>query len=177
MLICRKDKPLLNAWTDVQKVMLLDTHCVLYPLCSVSALESSENSAVLRRLSPIMSLSFTQYATPANFVAFSASYFSSVTFERVADLVYPKIAAPNSVISWWYTENVPTNAAGTIITPSDTVPHATDLLPILHDMESAFDHGMRSVVMTIKSAEGESQNDYEFHFAKVSQLPIIIVPH
>lgn len=171
-----EDKPLLNAWTDVQ-IMLLDTHHVLYPLCSVAALESSEGSAVLRSQPTIMSLSFTQYATPGSFTAFSATDFSSMTFERAADVVYPKIAAPNSVISWCYTENVPTNAAGTIITPRDTVPHATDLLPILHDMEGAFGNGMRSVVMTVMSAEGESQNTYEYHFAKVSQLQITVAPH
>jgi hypothetical protein len=124
-----------------------------------------------------MCLSFTQYATPASFLAFSASEFSSMTFERAADLVYPKIAAPNSVISWCYSENVPTNAAGTMITPSDTVLHATDLLPILRDMEGAFGNGMRSVVMTIMSAEGESQNTYEYHFTKVSQLQITVVAH
>ncbi|EDR01418.1 uncharacterized protein LACBIDRAFT_333293 [Laccaria bicolor S238N-H82] len=53
------------------------------------------------------------------------------------------------------------------MTPSDTVPHATDLLPIFHDMEGAFGNGMRSVVMTIMSAEGESQNTCEYHFAKL----------
>jgi hypothetical protein len=113
-----------------------------------------------------MSLSFIQYATPASFAAFSVSDFSSMTFERAADLVYPKIAAPNSVISWCYSENVPANAMGTIITARDTIPHATDLLPILRDMEVAFGNGMRSVIMTIKLAEAESQT-YEYHFVKV----------
>jgi len=79
--------------------------------------------------------------------------------------------------SWCYSENVPTNAADTIITPSDTVPHVTDLLPILCDMEGAFGNGMRSVVMTIMLAEGESQNAYEYHFTKVSQLQITVAAH
>ena len=61
------------------------------------------------------------------------------------------------MISWCYSENVPTNAVGTIITLRDTIPHATNLLPILRDMEAAFGNGMRSVVMTIKPAEAESR--------------------
>jgi hypothetical protein len=129
----------------------------------------------LRRLTFIMCLSFAQYATPASFAAFSASHFSFMTFEQVTDLAYPKIAAPNSVVSWCYSENVPANAEGTIVTLRDTIPHATDLQPILHDMEVAFGNGMRSVVMTIKLAEAESQNTYEYHFAKVCQLQIAVM--
>lgn len=34
---------------------------------------------------------------------------------------------------------------------------------------------MRSVALTMKLAETESQNTYEYHFAKVSQLPITLV--
>lgn len=51
-----------------------------------------------------------------------------MTFERAADLVYLKISAPNSVLSWCYSEkNVSANVVGAIITPRDTIPHATDL--------------------------------------------------
>ena len=154
-----------------------------YPSCSSSAvfcirtielvwykLAERQVAGLRRLLSFIMCLSFAQYATPASFAAFSASHFSSMTFEQAADLMYPKIAAPNSVISWCYSENVPTDAAGTIITLRDIVPHATDLLLILRDMEVAFGNGMRSVVMTIKPSEAEPQNTYEYHFTKVCQL-------
>jgi len=51
------------------------------------------------------------------------------------------------------------------------------LLPILRDMEVAFGNGMRSVVMTIKLAEAESQNTYEYHFTKVRQLQIAVAAH
>lgn len=82
--------------------------------------------------------------------------------------MYPKIAAPNSVVSWCYSVNVPTNSVGTVITPRDIIPHSTDLLPILCDMEAAFGNGMRSVVLTMKLAKTEPQSTYEYHFAKVS---------
>ena len=82
-----------------------------------------------------MSLTFTKYATPPGFAAFSTSEFSSMSFERAADLAYPKIAPPNSIVSWCYSTNIPTSAVGTVITPRDTILHSTDLLPILHDME------------------------------------------
>jgi hypothetical protein len=85
-----------------------------------------------------------------------------MTFERAADLMYPRVAVPNSVVSWCYSENVPTSAVGTVITPRDTIPHSTDLFPILRDMEVAFSNGMRSVVMTMKSVETEPQSTYEF---------------
>ena len=44
-----------------------------------------------------MSLTSTKYATPPSFVAFSL-WKLSMTFERAADPVYPKISGPNSVL-------------------------------------------------------------------------------
>ena len=63
-----------------------------------------------------------------------------MSFERVVDLAYPKIAPPNSIVSWCYSVNLPmaTSAVGTVITPRDTILHSTDLLPILRDMNVAF---------------------------------------
>lgn len=98
-----------------------------------------------------------------------------MTFERATELTYPKIAAPNSVVSWCYSTNIPTSAAGTIIIPGDIIPNSVDLLPIFRGMEDAFGEGMRSVVLTIMLAETGSKNTYEYHFAKVSQLRIVLV--
>jgi hypothetical protein len=84
-----------------------------------------------------MSSTVTQYATPPSWTAFSALEFSSITFQPVY-LLYPKIMLPNSIISWCYSPTIPTSAAGTVITPSDNIPHSADLLPVFHGMEDAF---------------------------------------
>lgn len=73
-----------------------------------------------------MSLTFAKYATPPG--AFSASEFASMTFEWAADVVYPNIAALDSVVSWCYRANVPTSAVGTVITPRDY--HSTFYRPL-----------------------------------------------
>ena len=122
-----------------------------------------------------MSSTFSKYVTPATLSAFSASDFSSMTFERATELTYPKIAALNSIVSWCYSINIPTSAAGTIIILGDIIPNSVDLLPIFCGMEDAFGEGMRSVVLTIMLAETGSKNTYEYHFAKVSQLHIVLV--
>jgi hypothetical protein len=69
------------------------------------------------QLEIMMASTFSKYATSANFYAFSASDLCAMTFERAAELAYPKVAsaAPNSMISitsWCYSTNIPTSAAG-----------------------------------------------------------------
>ena len=128
---------------------------------------------VLYQIIITMASTFSVYSTPASLSAFSASDFSSLTFERASELTYPKISAPNSVVSWCYSPNIPTSAAGTIIIPGDIIPNAIDLLPIFLNMEDAFGEGMRSVVLTMTLAETGSEKMYEYHFAKVSQLHVI----
>ena len=122
-----------------------------------------------------MASTFSEYATPASFSAYSYSDFYSMTFERATEVTYPKIAPPNSVDSWCFSKNIPTSAAGTVIIPADIIPNSVDLFPIFRDMEDAFGDGMRSVVLTMTLAESGSKKTYEYHFAKVSQQYIILV--
>ena len=95
-----------------------------------------------------------------------------MSFERAADLAYPKIAPPNSIVSWCYSANVPTSAVGTVITPRDTILHSTNLLPILRDMEAAFSNGIRSVSCDHEVGRNRTS---KHHLAKVSQLQIVLV--
>lgn len=57
-----------------------------------------------------------------------------MTFERATDLTYPKIAAPNSVISFEYLLQVLQRQ----LSFRGGIPNSTDFLPIFRHMGDAF---------------------------------------
>ena len=136
-------------------VQLIDNHRVLYPHYEVELYQVFQYQKEFcvfkktRNLSFIVSSTFSEYATPSSFSAFSASeFFSSTTFERATDLTYPKIAAPNSVISFEYLLQVLQRQ----LSFRGGIPNSTDFLPIFRHMGDAFGNRMRSIDMNMKLA-------------------------
>jgi hypothetical protein len=109
---------------------------------------------------------FDTYSSPPAHLAYSHDFFAMLTFKNVAEMEYPTIAPPKSLISWTFSNCIPTNALATIIAPREVLPHTEDLLPITKEMQTAFALGSRSIVVTI--AVGENELTTEYHFSKVS---------
>lgn len=118
------------------------------------------------------SSAFKMYSTPPEFAAYSPQYFARLTFRQAAELDYPTISTPKSIVDWEFTDIVPTTAYATIITPGEAVPHAQDLLPITREMEKAFSNGARSVSVTTLTSKTKIRRVY--HFSKVSLLYALI---
>ncbi|KAK6974439.1 hypothetical protein R3P38DRAFT_2811996 [Favolaschia claudopus] len=110
-------------------------------------------------------MSFIEYATPVATPKYSPQYFASLTFLRVQELDYPKIATSSIVKSWSFTDNIPSTALGTVIQPGELVPFLDDVLPISREMAAAFAAGSRAVRVRL-SIEGH-EREVELHFSKI----------
>ena len=110
---------------------------------------------------------YASYSSPPSSAAYSAQFFSRLTFSRVSDFDYPVVAPVNSVISFVFEEQVPSDATATVVLPGETILHLDDVLKIYHEMPVAFIRGKRSVVVQfVTSSSCIVQKRY--HFSKVS---------
>ncbi|KAK7036889.1 hypothetical protein R3P38DRAFT_2770949 [Favolaschia claudopus] len=83
-------------------------------------------------------MSFSEYATPVATLKYSPQYFAALTFLRVQELDYPEIATSSIVKSWFFTNDIPSTAVGTVIQPGELIPFIEDVLPISRAMAAAF---------------------------------------
>ena len=110
---------------------------------------------------------YEEYAKPKATTTFSAEDFDRFTFSWAADTQYPHIAPQGSASRWVWLENIPASAPATVITLDKVIPNLIDLQEILKGMASAFNDGMRSVIVafTVLSKEYSCQ----YHFSKLSR--------
>lgn len=113
---------------------------------------------------------YWEFSTPRPHAAYSLEFFQKLTFTRSCELSYPKIAPPKSIVAWEFSDDVPSDASGTVILHRDTIPDATDLLPITQLMEDAYQLGRRSVVLKLLMLESGEIVEHQCHFAKVCQI-------
>ncbi|KAF5376134.1 hypothetical protein D9615_007698 [Tricholomella constricta] len=114
---------------------------------------------------------FEAYASPWPSAAYSAEFFSSVTFRSVSELTYPTIAPEKSLVSFVFEVDVPANAAATVILPGEVIPHLSDVLNISSEMRHAYTQGMRSVAIHLSLPSGDIWRRY--HFSKITLFKVI----
>ena len=87
---------------------------------------------------------------------FTDAEFSSMTFERATDFTYPKIVAPNSVISISITVKISLQVLqGQLTFWGNPIPNSI--------VEDDFGKGKRTFFLTMKLADSTgSQNTYEY---------------
>ncbi|KAJ3712562.1 hypothetical protein C8R42DRAFT_647375 [Lentinula raphanica] len=89
------------------------------------------------------------YIMPTAHTAFSWNFFHSLTFASVMDLDFPVIAQPGYVQHFSFEPEIPLSAASTVIRTSETVPHISDIQPILAQLEDEYLRGNRSVKLWV----------------------------
>jgi hypothetical protein len=110
--------------------------------------------------------SFESYSSPNPLSTYSSHYFNNLTFKSVSSVDYPEIAPPGSVSQWYFHAEVPGSGQATVIMPREIIFHVDDLLPLIREMEDAYENGSRSVSI---EASVHGENMYKtYHFAKVS---------
>jgi hypothetical protein len=110
-------------------------------------------------------MNFNEYSSPLPHLTFSANYFSKLVFGQAAELQYPTIAPPDSIISQDFSTEEPHSEAATLVSPLDIIPSVHDLLPTTSTMEDAYAQGMRSV--SVKFCVGMVEYSCCYHFMKV----------
>ncbi|KAF9457958.1 hypothetical protein BDZ94DRAFT_1336366 [Collybia nuda] len=116
---------------------------------------------------------YWQFSTPRPHAAYLLKFFQKLTFTRSCELSYPKIAPPKSIVAWDFSDDVPSNASGTVILHHDIIPDATDLLPITQLMEDEYQLGRRSVVLKFCILESGEIIEHQCHFAKIRLFVIV----
>ncbi|KAJ7843987.1 hypothetical protein B0H14DRAFT_2358824 [Mycena olivaceomarginata] len=110
---------------------------------------------------------FTNYSSPYPSTLYSATYFSELTFNEAAEIDFPVIYRPNTILAWTFTDDIPA-AVDSTVQPNEGVPHSDDLLPIQHEMEHKYSEDARSVAVKLRVA-GEAVTRV-YHFSKVNNV-------
>ncbi|KAJ7804801.1 hypothetical protein B0H14DRAFT_3485921 [Mycena olivaceomarginata] len=95
---------------------------------------------------------------------YSATYFSELTFNEAAEIDFPVIYRPNTILTWTFTHDIPA-AVDSTVQLNEGVPHSDDLLPIQQEMEHKYSEGARSVAVKLRVA-GEAVTRV-YYFSKV----------
>lgn len=112
---------------------------------------------------------YWSFSTPNPHAAYSLEYFQNLTFYQSTELDFPLISPPKTLIDWKFTDDVPSNAAGTLILHNDVILDAADLLPITQAMENEYKLGHRSVFLRYHTSE-HGIVERLYHFSKVWML-------
>ncbi|KAJ7799605.1 hypothetical protein B0H14DRAFT_2616879 [Mycena olivaceomarginata] len=107
---------------------------------------------------------FTNYSSPYPSTLHSATYFSELTFNQAAEIDFPVIYRPNTILAWTFTDDIPA-AVDSTVQPNEGVPYSADLFPIQQEMEQKYSEGARSVAVKLRVA-GEAVTRM-YHFSKV----------
>ena len=117
------------------------------------------------QLSLASNMNFNDYSSPLSHLCFSTNYFSKLTLGETAELQYPTIAPPGAVTSQKFLTKELDGEVATSVLPLDVIPSIWDLLPTTSTMESAYKHGMRSVL--VEFCTDGNQYSHCYHFSKV----------
>ena len=113
-------------------------------------------------------MNFDDYSSLLPHLRFSASFFSKLMFSETANLQYPTVAPPGTVISQEFLTEEPEDVAATSVLLLDVIPSLCDLLPMTSAMEGAYMDGMRSVL--VKFCMDRNKYSQCYHFSKVWHL-------
>ena len=113
---------------------------------------------------------YQSYSSPHPSAAYSSQFFSTLTFNVVANLEYPHIASKGSLLSYHFVDEVPSDSASTMILHGETIPHLDDMLAISRDMQDAFSKGKRAVVVYFSFDLPSVHRKY--HFSKVNMFAL-----
>jgi hypothetical protein len=80
---------------------------------------------------------FTNYSSPYPSTLYSATYFSELTFNQAAELGFPTIYRPNTILAWTFTDDIPT-AIDSTVQLNEGIPHSTDPSHPTRDGEQIF---------------------------------------
>ena len=90
---------------------------------SLAAHESYSSSSSL-------AAAYESYSSPSSLAAYSAHFFSTLTFDKTFELDYPMISPSSSLASFVFGEEIPCDAAATVILPGKVISHVDDVLEI-----------------------------------------------
>ncbi|KAF8161944.1 hypothetical protein K438DRAFT_1776222 [Mycena galopus ATCC 62051] len=107
---------------------------------------------------------FTNYSSPYPSTLYSATYFSELTFNQAAELDFPTIYRPNTILAWTFTDDIPT-AVDSTVQLDEGIPNSADLLPIQQEMENKYSESARSVAVKLRVAGQAVTRVY--HFSKI----------
>ncbi|KAF8207769.1 hypothetical protein K438DRAFT_1518429, partial [Mycena galopus ATCC 62051] len=107
---------------------------------------------------------FTNYSSPYPSTLYSATYFSELTFNQAAELDFPTIYRPNTILTWTFTDGIPT-AVDSTVQLDKGIPHSADLLLIQQEMENKYSEGARSVAVKLRVVGQAVTRVY--HFSRI----------
>ncbi|KIJ19113.1 hypothetical protein PAXINDRAFT_69699 [Paxillus involutus ATCC 200175] len=115
------------------------------------------------------SRSFAAYSTPKLHAAYSANYFSTLTFESAVHLSYPVILLVGSIVTWEFCTEEPCTGMATLVLPGELVFDVKDLQPIIQEMEKQYANRKCSVRIQYHSSDqpATSPSPNLYHFAKI----------
>jgi len=119
-----------------------------------------------------MDHSYNSYSSPSSLAAYSAPFFSTLTFDQISDLDYPMISPSSALVSFVFGEEILCDAAATVILPGKVIPHIDDVLKLSWDMSAAFANGKRSVTVHFSFKSSNIQRTQRYHFSKASTLDV-----
>ena len=114
---------------------------------------------------------FWTYTTPSASATYSLQHLQGLMFSQILECSYPSFLPPNTLISWRFTNEVPTTARSTVILFDDIIPDIADLNQIMCNLEDAFNEEGRSVVLTFRDQDLADNSIIEqlYHFSKVCE--------
>lgn len=119
-----------------------------------------------------MPINYRSYTTPNPAALYSVEFFKKITFASARTFQLPDIALPGSVMKWVFDNTTPGCLSHIEFSPTETIPHIDDLLPVCGALESAFRDGHCSVIFALRVHGIEEC--YCYHMSKVRRCDLDI---